>query len=171
MKFDNESSKKFLARKGPTKVFGKDVDRRERFSDQDAIDWFNDIWSSKLESAAKNASACDIDFVRDKVPLNSRDFINETASHREFTLNNCMFICQLRRSGLWDQLWFIPSTSGDPRTLYVKFETVPIKEEFDQISQKLGWDKPNELGLKILLDFMESVTKVNYRDPNWEDKE
>jgi len=41
--------------------------------------------------------------------------------------------------------------------------TVPIREEFDKVAKQLGWEKPEELGEKILLDFMESVTRKSYR--------
>lgn len=160
--FSNDSTKTWLARKGPVKVFGKDVDKREALSDAKAIEWFDRLWDSTLCSAVRDASPCDIDFVRSKLPFNARGFISEMAKHREFTLAGCQFICQLPEEATCDQLWFIPSTSGDPRTLYVKFQTVPVKEAFDALAMKLGW-KPEELGEKILLDFMETVTKKSFR--------
>ena len=157
LRFDNDSSKQWLARKGPAKVFGMDVDQRETLSDMDAIKWFDKIWKSSLATAIQHASLCDIDFVRSKVPHYAHGFILDDASHREFTLANCLFICQLTDNATCNQLWFIPSTSGDPRTLYVKFETVPIKEKFDEIAKSLGWQKPEVLAEKLLLDFMSSV--------------
>jgi hypothetical protein len=161
--FVNDYTKQWLARKGPSKVFGKDVDARERLIDDDAIKWFDKIWKATLQAAVEQASPCDIDFVRSKVPHYAQGFIDAKARHREFTLANCFFICQLRDEQTGDQLWFIPSVSGDPRTLYVRFQTVPIKEAFDEIAKRLGWQKPEELGEKILLDFMESVTRKEYR--------
>ena len=160
--FDNDFTKQWLARRGPAKVFGKDVDTRERLTDPEAIAWFDRIWTSNLQEAVEHASPCDIDFVRGKVPHYAQNFIDATARHREFTFANCLFICQLPDPQTCNQLWFIPSTSGDPRTLYVKFETVPIKEAFDKLAGKLGW-KPEKLGEKILLDFMETVTHESYR--------
>lgn len=168
--FTNEYTKIWLAKKGPAKVFGKDVDMREAFSDQEAIEWFDRLWESKLCAAVKEASPCDIDFVRSKVPFSARGFVSENARHREFTLAGCQFISQLPDLTTCDQLWFIPSTSGDPRTVYVKFETVPIKEAFDKLAGKLGW-KPEELGEKILLDFMETVTRESYRPQTADDNE
>ena len=44
IRFDNDFTKQWLARKGPAKVFGKDVDARERFSDPEALAWFDRIW-------------------------------------------------------------------------------------------------------------------------------
>lgn len=161
--FNNDHTKSWLARRGPAKVFGKDVDKREALSEADAIKWFDDLWDSTLCRAVSFADPCDIDFVRAKVPSNAQNFISDAAKHREFTLFGCLFICQLPDLTTCDQLWFIPSTSGDPRTLYVKFKTVPTKEDFDKLAGKLDW-KPEELAEKILLDFMESVTHKSYRE-------
>lgn len=163
IKFSNQSEKQRLARKGPAKVFGKDVDKREALTVPEAIEWFDGIWKSVLEEAVQKAEVCNIDFVRSKVPHYSQKYIQDNASHREFTLANCFFICQLPNPQTCNQLWFIPSASGDPRTLYVKFKTVPIKEEFDAIASELGWEKPEELGEKILLDVMETIRKKSYR--------
>lgn len=161
--FDNDFTKQWLARRGPAKVFGKDVDARERLSDPDAVAWFDQIWDATLQQAVAQASPCDIDFVRSKVPHYAQKFINDAARHREFTFANCMFIAQFAEQDVCDQLWFIPSASADPRTLYVKFESVPVKEAFDELAADLGWSKPEELGEKIILDFMESVTRKSYR--------
>ena len=49
----------------------------------------------------------------------------------------------------------------DVRTLYVKF-AAPIKDAFDKLAGKLGW-KPEQLGEKIVLDFMETVTRESFR--------
>jgi len=163
VRFSNDSTKQWLARKGPAKVFGKDVDAREELSDDEAVSWFDDVWKASLQHAVERASSCEIDFVRSKVPHYAQTFINAEAQHREFTLANCFFICQLIDAKTCDQLWFIPSASADPRTLYVKFESVPVKEAFDEMARKLGWPKPEELGEKVLLDFMESVTRKSYR--------
>lgn len=168
--FNNDYTKQWLARKGPAKVFGKDVDARERLSDKDAIAWFDRVWTTSLQRAVHEASSCDIEFVRSKVPHYAQNFIEADAQHREFTLANCFFICQLIDAQTCDQLWFIPSASADPRTLYVKFESVPVKEAFDKCAKELGWQKPEELGEKILLDFMESVTRKLYRKSEQEER-
>src|SRR6185437_15024720 len=54
------STKQWLARKGPAKIFGKDVDRRERLNDAEAIEWFDGIWKATLEAAVRGASPCDL---------------------------------------------------------------------------------------------------------------
>ncbi|MGP0065490.1 MAG: hypothetical protein ACLQGP_18040 [Isosphaeraceae bacterium] len=165
IRFLNESAKVFLAQKGPSKIFGKDVDTREALKGRDAIAWFDKVWKSTLMSEVEKANSCDLQFVRDKLPQVSQGFINSNATHREFTASGCMFICQMIDDDICDQLWFIPSSSGDPRTLYVKFENVPTKEAFVTIAQKLQW-KPEELAEKILIDFMETVTRGSHRPEN-----
>ena len=114
IRFDNDFTKQWLARKGPAKVFGKDVDTRERLSDPEAVAWFDRIWESNLQRAVEQASPCDIDFVRSKVPHYAQNFIDATSRHREFTFANCLFICQLPDPQTCNQLWFIPSASADP---------------------------------------------------------
>ena len=160
--FSNESSKGFLAKRGPSKVFGIEVDQRETLSSVDAVAWFDRIWANGIEEAVKRATPCDLSFVREKVPYKSQNFINDNAKHREFTLATCLFIVQMTDATTCDQLWFIPSSSADPRTVYVNFSTMEIKREFDAIASKLGW-KPENLGEKLLLDFMEAVKQRSYR--------
>jgi hypothetical protein len=168
--FSNEASKVYLARWGPPKVFGVEVDKRERLSDAEAVQWFDRIWNASLEEGVRRASPCDLNFVREKVPYKSQGFINDRAKHREFTLANCLFIVQMTDATTCDQLWFIPSSSADPRTVFVKFATMEIKREFDALASKLGW-KPEKLGEKLLLDFMEAVNNRSYRNDRTEDAE
>lgn len=47
IRFKNDYSKQWLARKGPAKVFGKDVDNRERLKGAEAIAWLDKIWKTK----------------------------------------------------------------------------------------------------------------------------
>lgn len=160
--FSNEPSKVFLAKYGPAKVFGIEVDQREALPNPDAVAWFDRVWAGRLEEAVRKATPCELSFVREKVPFKSQSYIRDGAKHREFTLANCLFIVQLTDASTCDQLWFIPSSSADPRTVYVKFATMDIKREFDAMASKLGW-KPEELGEKLLLDFMETVQQRSYR--------
>jgi hypothetical protein len=160
--YSNESSKAYLAKWGPPKVFGVEVDQREALSIPDAVVWFDGIWGDRLEEAVRRATPCELSFVREKVPYKSQGFINDDAKHREFTHASCQFIVQLTDTTTCDRLWFIPSSSADPRTVYVKFSTMETKREFDLMASKLGW-KPEELGEKLLLDFMETVHRRSYR--------
>lgn len=95
VEFTSEAVKVYLARKGPPKVFGEDVDRRERLTEPEAIKWFDERWEGLILPAVLKADRIDIDSVREKVPFKSRGFIRDSADHREFRLHGCHFICQL----------------------------------------------------------------------------
>src|SRR5580704_6504068 len=96
--FSNESSKVYNAKWGPSKIFGVEVDQRERLADADAVVWFDRIWENSLQEAVKRADLCDLSFVREKVPYRSQSFIRDGAKHRQFSLANCLFIVQMTDS-------------------------------------------------------------------------
>jgi hypothetical protein len=151
----NDHTKMFLAQHGPAKVFGKDVDSREHLEAADAIRWFQRIWESKIEPALQEATSIDASSVLNKVPEQSRTYVNLAADHKEFWVAGCLLIAQLVEPQSCDQLWYISSTSGDPRTLYVKFPTVAEREKFSEMAKKLGWED-DALGLKLARDFMDT---------------
>jgi len=151
----NDHTKVFLAQYGPAKVFGKDVDRREHLEGTEAITWFQRVWNSKIESALRKATDIDANSVLNKVPEQSRTYVNLAATHKEFWVSGCLFIAQLIDPQSCDQLWYISSTSGDPRTLYVKFATVAERERFGEIARRLGWED-EALGLKLARDFIDT---------------
>ena len=151
----NDHTKVFLAQHGPPKVFGKEVDRRERLETAEAIHWFQRIWDGKIEPALKKSTSINADSVLNKVPEQSRTYVNLAADHREFWVSGCLFIAQLVEPQSCDQLWYISSTSGDPRTLYVKFPTVADREKFSEMATRLGWED-EALGLKLVRDFMDT---------------
>jgi hypothetical protein len=69
IRFENVSTKRFLARKGPAKVFGKNVDAGERQGDAEAIEWFDQVWTPALQREVAQAKPCETDFVRSKLPV------------------------------------------------------------------------------------------------------
>jgi hypothetical protein len=152
----NDHTKIWLAQRGPAKVFGKDVDRREHLEIADALRWFQRIWDGKIEPALGRGTAIDADSVLNKVPEQSRAWVNLAADHKEFWVSGCLFIAQLPEPQSCDQLWYISSTSGDPRTLYVKFPSVAERESFHEMAAKLGWND-EALGLKLVRDLMTTL--------------
>lgn len=152
LRVTNASAKIYLARKGPAKVFGEEVDRRETFSDEAAVAHFDRIWESKFTGPMSRAQRCEVEAVLAKIPTGAHQFVEREAEHLEFKVANCLFIAQLRSPEECDQLWFISSTSGDPRTLYVRFDTVDERRAFERLAAQLGW-KDCELGLQLIRDF------------------
>lgn len=156
--FNNVWTKKYLARKGPVKVFGKDVDRRERLSDDEAVAWFDAVWADGLAQAVEDADACDSSCALRKLRGRAIGFVRrEDAEHREFVLEGCLCIAQLIEPDVCDQLWFVFSSSGgDPRGLYLKFRTMAEREEFDDLARRLG-RAPSDLAEYIINSFLKSA--------------
>jgi hypothetical protein len=163
LQFTNHKQKMYLARHGPSKVFGREVDTREALGDSEAAAWFDRVWSNSLERAARDGVPVEAESALDKIPEHSRPYFRRDAEHREFRLSGCLFVAQVQDPNGCDQLWFIPSTSGDPRTLYVNFDTVDEREQFAKVASSLGW-KGEELGLQLVRDF---VRKVVRRGNSW----
>ena len=89
----------------------------------------------------------------------SAGFVRDDEEQRQFWLYSGLFIAQLKSidDGLeLTQLWFIPSSNPDPRTLYVTFESVEMKQAFCDVAIEAGWE-PQELGKHLLLQFMETI--------------
>jgi hypothetical protein len=143
-----------MARKGPVSVFGRDVDTREALEDNDAVRLFDSVWDNLLKEEVKNAPICSIDIVLERLFEKARSRVNKSAEHREFRVKSCLFIAQLPCYEECDELWLISSSNPDPRTLYIKFHTVPEREKFEKLAQRLGWDD-QELGLQLVRDFMQ----------------
>lgn len=155
--FSNIWTKKFLARRGPVKIFGRDVERRERLNDQEAIDWFDYVWKGGLGQAVEAAQACDCNCVCRKLRGEAAGFVKRVgADYREFLLEGCLFIAQLVQPGQVNQLWFVASSSGgDPRSLVVKFKTMAIREKFEEAARRVGLS-PGEYAAHVLLNLLES---------------
>jgi len=158
IRFVNDRVKVYLAQKGVPSVFGREVDIRERLSEAEAIAWFDRVWGSQLAKEVEASDECDLDFVRSNVLPQAQHWLKTDATHRYVRLANCSFVAQLIDPESCDQLWFILSSSGDPRSLFVKFPTLAAREAFVKAAQELGW-KPEDLGLKILTDFLHTVSR------------
>jgi len=153
LRFTNDSSRIYLARKGPASVFGRDVDTRESLPPSDAIALFNRIWTNQVEREITYAPKCSIESVFERLFESAKPYVELDAEHREFRIANCLFIAQLRNATECDELWFVSSSSADPRTLYVKFNTVADHDEFSLVASQHGWNA-HELALELLHDFV-----------------
>jgi hypothetical protein len=150
----------FHGRQGTNKIFGLDVDERNKFSDEAARDRFMGTWRSTLKAAVEAATPVDPERARARVPLKSHRFFKSDEEHREFKLNDCEFVVQIKPQQdrmMVTQLWFIPSSDSNPKALFVEFETVAAKQEFEALAARCGWDNARELTRKLIADFMENV--------------
>jgi hypothetical protein len=158
LNFTNIWTKTFLARRGPVKVFGKDVERRERLRFEEAIVWFDSVWAEGLGQAVEDAQVCDFQCALRKLRGRAGGYVRRVgAEFREFVLEGCLFIAQLVEQGEVNQLWFVASSSGgDPRSLLVKFRTMAIREEFEDVARRMGLT-PGELAEQVLLGVLRSA--------------
>lgn len=101
----------------------------------------------------QHAPKCSIESVFERLFESAKSRVEPEAEHREFRIANCLFIAQLPSATECDELWFVSSSSADPRTLYVKFDTVAEHDEFSVVASQRGWNE-QELALELLRDFV-----------------
>lgn len=155
---DDNRLKIYHAKYGYNKLFGNDVDTRKQMSDPELIERFDDVWSRDLRPAVMTAERCDIEDARRKLKPDQQIYVKEDEEQREFWLEGGLFVAQLKSLGEakeLTQLWFIRSSNVDPRTLFITFETLALREQFSKLANSLGW-RDVELGEKLLIDFMET---------------
>jgi len=149
--------KTFHARFGHNAVFGMDVDKRKIMTIEEATARFDSVWKNKLANAVSSADSISCEDARKDIPEKYHDDVTTDFDYVAFRLLGARFIAQLRSidnsSQEMTRLWYIPSSNRDPRTLYVTFQTVEIREQFRDLAQRLRWDD-NKLGEQLLLDFM-----------------
>jgi hypothetical protein len=150
--FTNESTRRYLGRRGPPRVFGDDVDEREKFNDREAEARFDERWNGFLAGAVAKGGHIEFDVAVDML----KDFeaaqkrLDRGRSQREVRVRNCIFIAQLDGVRV-EELWFVQSSSGDPRGLWVQFESVGERQEYESLARNLK-SELGELVLKLLRD-------------------
>lgn len=155
-----DKKKCLLARKGPNKLFGDDIDERQALGELAAIKLFDEVWQRKLERLVSTANISDSEEAYARLTQNKQQFFNFEQEHRDFRAKelNAEFIVQLAEKGGDDyeltQLWRVSSSDTHPKTLFVSFETVEEREQFRQIAANLGIHD-QQLGLQLCKDFME----------------
>ena len=159
--------KTFHAKYGYNNIFGKDIDERKQMSEEQLIERFDAVWHDQLSSAVANAEKCGADDARRKLKPEQQSFVKDDQEQREFWLEGGLFIAQLlvvdKKNQELTQLWFIKSSNVDPRTLFITFDSVAMREEFTKVAQQLKY-KDDDLGKKLLLDFMEKVLRKSVRE-------
>lgn len=156
----SDDVKSTLAKYGPNKLFGDDVDDRKKLPHLDAVRLFNRVWNTVLAVAIETAEKCDSDDAKQRLTFSQQQYFKSSQEHRSFRMQNlnAEFIVQLAR-GEGDhtyeltQLWRVSSSDTHPKTLFVTFDTVEQRERFKTLAQNLGI-KDEDLGLQLVLDFM-----------------
>jgi hypothetical protein len=115
-----------LADLGDAPILQEDA-RRRWPSEESAVARLARVWKVSLSKDVADAEECDVEFVRDNAPPYSQTFINPPEKHRQFRLSGCLFICQLSDQDTCNQLWFVLSSSHDPRGFWSSFRPSPKK--------------------------------------------
>ncbi|MDB5339504.1 MAG: hypothetical protein JWN70_5123 [Planctomycetaceae bacterium] len=159
----SEDVKRNLARFGPNKLFGDDVDERKKLTDEQEIALFDRVWKAKLEAAIQSAERCDSDEAKQRLTFSQQQYFRASQEHRSFRMQqlNAEFVVQLLPSegnNFKDtyeltQLWRVSSSDTHPKTLFVTFDTVEQREQFKHLAGRLGI-KDVDLGLHLVMDFM-----------------
>lgn len=154
------STKRLLARCGPNKLFGEDVDDRKVLGDVEAEQRFDHVWATVLEREVKMADRCNPDDVYQRLTERQRNYFEREHEHRSFRPSglNAEFIVQLERRDAGDdfilnQLWRMQSSDSHPKTLFVNFPSVDERKRFAKLAKHLGITDC-DLGLALLQDFM-----------------
>ena len=84
-------------------------------------------------------------------------YIDPEQEHRSFHDLKAEFIAQLEKldSNKYrlTQLWRVTSSDNHPKTLFVNFDSIEEKEQFNELANKLGFNA-EQLGLQIIRNFV-----------------
>jgi hypothetical protein len=159
-----KDAKTRIARAGAVRIFG-DFDERKTMNEQDLVRLFDNAWSSGLDSAVAQSLECEYKVAYSRLKERHRDFLDPSEEQRQFRYQEMEFIAQLRSTGKSSkeltQLWRVQSGDDRPKTIFVTFESVPERQEFRSIAEKLGWHD-EELALSLLRDFMSKFENKNF---------
>lgn len=151
--------KQRLVQFGPNKLFGNDIDNRDKLVGDEAITLFDQVWNEMLYRQICLAGQCTANDARSRLTSSQQRYFDASQEHRSFRIQtlNAEFIIQLiiidSDSYELTQLWRVSSSDTHPKTLFITFETVEKREKFKRLSDNLG-TKDEDLGLQLILDFM-----------------
>src|SRR5437763_302232 len=115
------------ARWGEPEVFGHDADERKRFSDDELLGRFSDVWQARLQAEVRDALPISPDEARELLgSLQFEGYVQHGFEFRQLDVNLVPFLARVRK-GLGgavtcDQLWFLGKHKDSPR-LTVTFDT------------------------------------------------
>lgn len=149
-------AKRLLARWGPNKLFGDDVDHRQGMSDDDLEERFDTVWHSMLQGLVQAAEVCTSEEVPGRLTKKQQRYFDGSQTHKSFRHGGAEFVVQLETvcdGERLSQLWRVSSSDTHPKTLFVNFATVEEREHFRDLAEKLGW-QDEHLGLELVRSFM-----------------
>jgi hypothetical protein len=148
-------SKEFLVRGGDARVFGDDTDARRKFSDDEVVERFRNVWHDTIAPNLREAPIVTPEEARELVGESRARFVQAGYVFRQFTVDTAAFVARLTTPDAdaeCDQLWSIGGHQ-DPTRLCVYFEKVEHLERFSDIARDLGHG-PRDLLLELAMDFL-----------------
>lgn len=151
-----------LARNGPVKVFGENVDERKRMSEEQAQRLFDERWKAVILPAMLGGRETSHESARMRLHEASLPYLRHGQLLWEFDVQGLDFIAQIDTQASPErltQLWSVTSIDKNPKLLRVVFDTVEERKRFGELSASLGW-KDEELGLALVRDFMQKHHRI-----------
>lgn len=125
----------------PDSLFGK-VDKRKKYSFDEAQLVFQKVWDDGLRTAVENAPISSYETVQNQLSDQEQHFLHQDLEHRTVRYRDLTFVAQLMKQNEQtyeiDQLWFVHSHDKDNIILCVEFKTREERERFHQIARQLG---------------------------------
>ena len=155
----SDNTKHVLARFGPNKLFGNNIDERKDLEQSAGIELFDRVWK-QLEQLIANADVCNSHDAYPRLTESQQRYFDHDQQHRDFRVKrlNAEYSAQLKSNGAdkyeLTQFWRVSSSDTHPKTLFVTFETVDARNQFLRIAKNLGI-KDEKLGSKLCQDFMD----------------
>lgn len=150
----------------PNKLFSDDIAvKRETLEEGELVKLFNSIWEKKLKNAAKKASICPAERAIKELTKGQKEYFENNQEHREIFLEeqHLKFIIQLKELSeekfQLTQIWYINYPDKNLKTLFINFQTVEEKQQFQRLAEILEFND-EELGKKLILSFIKKFNKI-----------
>lgn len=157
LNFIPAAQKTYFIRPARHHVFGTDFEERDNMTDQEAIARFDKVWSEQLSGVILSGDVISHEDAMGLISEKSRTFCSSNQQHRRFRAAGTVFVAQVdTHASPWrnTQLWAVPAKNWDTRTLFVTFETQEERDRWQQLAIRRR-KQPEELGLEVLLQFMD----------------
>lgn len=146
-----------IARYGANKIFVIHYDDRKIMDDKELIELFDRAWSNGLNIRIQRAEIIQPEEVERRLLDRYHTYINHEQEHRSFHYSKTEFIVQLEKFSSKEyrltQLWRVASSDSHPKTLFINFDSIEEKEQFDELANKLGFDA-EKLGIILIRNFV-----------------
>lgn len=169
IQISNETKKRLAMSKYalPNKLLElEQVEKRDRkeLTETELMQLFDNVWQNHIQQPLEKSLPCDEATAKERLGVKQIEYLRPDQEKREFYLQHKLlnFIAQLKPLDKEEyeltQLWLITSSDSNPKGLYIEFEDTSKKEDFKNVAESLGYADSSKLALKLIRDFIETVT-------------